>query len=70
MLENLFVLSVLLLSGGYIVRRLQRMSQRAPASSSGSVQSACGSCASATCQTPAAATQSEGETPLRLHPHA
>lgn len=67
MLENLFVAGVLALSGGYILRRLFRMSMagknKAPA---------CNSCSSGTCGsvTSSAAKSTvkveQGETPLRM----
>ncbi|PKL76824.1 MAG: hypothetical protein CVV27_08285 [Candidatus Melainabacteria bacterium HGW-Melainabacteria-1] len=59
MLENLFVLSVLVISGGYITRRLGRMHRAHQRR-----ESACGSCSSASC-TPAPKT-AHGETPLPL----
>lgn len=63
MWENLFVLSVLAVSGRYIVMRLWRMSQ-----ASKNKESACGSCASATCSSaqPLKLSTNSGETPLRL----
>ncbi len=63
MLENIFVAGVLALSGGYILRRLYRMSMagknKAPA---------CNSCSSGTCGpvTPTVAKVERGETPLRM----
>lgn len=63
MLENLFVLSVLLLSGGYVLRRMHRMQQAFKRR-----ESACGSCASAGCGSPASTTEplETGETVLPL----
>jgi len=58
MIENLFVLSILILSGGYVVQRLLKMQQAFKRR-----ESACGSCASAC--TPQ--TQTEGEISLPMH---
>lgn len=61
LLENLFVAGVMLLSGGYIVQRLQRMSQAHKRR-----ESACGSCSSGTCGGTSTPKAAPGETPLPL----
>ncbi|MGV3523974.1 MAG: hypothetical protein ACO1RX_07105 [Candidatus Sericytochromatia bacterium] len=59
--ENIFVAGVMLMSGGYIVQRLQRMSQAHKRR-----ESACGSCSSGTCGgTSVQATPGETSLPLR-----
>jgi hypothetical protein len=61
-MENLFVLTVMLLSGGYIARRLQRMS------SAKRKGVACGGCSNS-CAAPAATVEPSaqpGETSLRM----
>lgn len=59
--ENLFVLCVLLLSGGYILRRLQRMAKLSKAKQSG-----CNDCVSSTCGSSAAKMPVSGETLLKM----
>ncbi|MEZ0369384.1 MAG: FeoB-associated Cys-rich membrane protein [Candidatus Sericytochromatia bacterium] len=61
LLENLVILGVLMLSSGYIFRRLQRMSQAHKRK-----QSACGDCASGTCAPVKPQQAEKGETPLPL----
>jgi hypothetical protein len=58
MLENLFVLAVMLTSGFYVLRRLQRISGAGKRA-----EPACKSCASASCAVEPAA----GEKGLRMH---
>ncbi|MBF2055123.1 MAG: hypothetical protein IGS03_16865 [Candidatus Sericytochromatia bacterium] len=58
MFENLFVLGVMLVSGLYIVRRLQRISGAGKRA-----EPACKSCASASCAVEA----DTGEKGLRMH---
>ncbi|HEY9842351.1 MAG TPA: hypothetical protein V6D23_17955 [Candidatus Obscuribacterales bacterium] len=60
LLENLVILGVLMLSSGYIFRRLQRMSQAHKRK-----QSACGDCAGG-CAPAKAEKAEKGETPLPL----
>lgn len=58
--ENSFVFVTLMLSGGFIFRRLFRMSQAGKRK-----ESACSSCSSGTC-TPVIPKLEKGETPLPL----
>lgn len=59
--ENLFVFFTLLLSSGYIFRRLHRMGQAHKRK-----ESACGSCSSGTCAPVKSTSPHQGETPLPL----
>lgn len=59
--ENVFVFITLMFSGGFIFRRMHRMSQAGKRR-----QSACSSCSSGTCTPVMPRVAEQGETPLPL----